>query len=188
MPSKKRVRIGIKLPGGDFYELISMRQSKNGYIVWVPETGKHFTILNEPKTISSHQTDETHNNRRRIGRLDKNLVVNDEVLVDRMYNPRKLNASEFDIQTLFIHKDWLKVLNTNDSIMKIDETEKEIIHYLDFEEKVNELKTYFAKYAEKPNQLMWMGKAGDFFCARAKRSRTRIRNYSRPKNNHRAQR
>lgn len=58
MNKRKRHRIGLKLPTGEFIELLYMRRTRDGIVVWVPKSGKHFTILDEGVSISSHATDE----------------------------------------------------------------------------------------------------------------------------------
>ncbi len=80
---KRRVRYGLLLPSDKFIELLSLKRTKDGFILWIPESKKHFTIISEDVSISSHKTDEIENKREHIGRIMKDITVDEEKFFER---------------------------------------------------------------------------------------------------------
>ena len=85
---KRRVRYGLMLPDNKFVELLSMKRSSSGFILWTPKSRKHFTIVDEDVSLSSHKINQIDGIRKHIGRMKKDINVDDDEFLEKMYKPR----------------------------------------------------------------------------------------------------
>ena len=127
---KRRVRYGLMLPQERFIELLSIKQSRNGFILWTPKSRKHITIINEDIYLSSHKTDEFRDNREHIGRLKKEINLDDEEVVERLYRPRLLERHEYSKQVIFLHADFISYISGNTYDMKADDNLDRECHFI----------------------------------------------------------
>ena len=157
----RRVRYGLMLPKNQFIELLSIKRSKDGFVLWVPNSGRHITIINEELALSSHKTDEITDKKEHIGRLSKSLTTNDEEFIEKMFHPRLLEPHEYSKPVIFLSSEMISFFTNKSYEMKVKETHKEIIYYFDLQEIFETVTSFIERFRENPYQLAWVGTAQD---------------------------
>lgn len=153
--------MGIKLSDGEFIELISIRRSRDGFIMWTPQSEKHYTVIDEGSSVSSHVSSEVQDEKYHLGRLEKDVIADEDEFLERLFNPRKMDEEEYSKRVVFLHDDWFSFFSGQSWEMKTEETKKEIIQYFDLNEIFEIARKFFDKFADKPFELMWVGQADD---------------------------
>lgn len=128
---KKRHRLGIKDLNGEFIEIFNIKPHKDGFIMWVPGSDKHITTLNDLEEISSHITNQKEDKREHLGRLLKNASLDEDEMIMALLKPRKLDESEYDKLVFYANKEFAKMWGDQKLEMVTEESEKEIISYID---------------------------------------------------------
>ena len=128
---QKRVRLGIKFLDGQFIELFNARLHKDGWIMWAPGSDEHITTIKEADAITSHVTHQKEDRRKPLGRLLTNVDVDEEKLFTDLFNPRKLEKKEYDKIIFGVNKNFQNIWGNTKLDMETEETDKEILKYVD---------------------------------------------------------
>jgi hypothetical protein len=126
--------VGIKYLDGQFIELFSLRPHKNAYFLWTPGSEKHITTINEKDAVSSHVTLQKEDVREPLGRLDKNVELDEDEMMTDLLKPRKMDKEEYDKPVFYVNKNYQTMVEDNQMDMETEETEKEILMYIDLSE------------------------------------------------------
>jgi len=139
MKTKKQV-ISVKQLDGSIDKLLIIVQSKNGYILTVPHSGHHITILDEKGIISGHLTPQPVGDRTHLGKFGKNDVHSN--LLKESFDFRLLLQEEYSHIVAYFTQKYLDLLDKAELVIKEIETKSEILMLLDLPstyEKVREV-------------------------------------------------
>lgn len=127
---KKRVRFGIKFPGSEVEEIAFGSSSGSGVVFGVPHSGRHITLVDEGKALSSHGTEEETEKHDHLGRISK------EEMDDRFWlevlKPRKLRKTELDQSMIYFTRKWNALFNMPDEVC-FKTTDDKSMRYLDLD-------------------------------------------------------
>jgi hypothetical protein len=162
---KKREKFWIKFPQGRLEEVAFFSPSSSGYVLGVPDSDQHITVVEEGKSISSHRTLQAKGESDHLGRM-KLSDLNERFWVDTL-KMRKLPKNQLDRTVFYLTKKWHPLLDVPDDVFfEKEETEKEIVSYIDLDEFFKRVSLFLQQLRSRPEEFMGLCPAREILTSR----------------------
>lgn len=158
MINKKR-GVGIKLPNGQTKTLLYIIPSKDGYILTVPHSDTHVTILDKGIVISSHVTHQLTDEHDHLGELSKSDDFNN--VIDRALRLHKLEENEYDRPLFYLTKKGMNLVNERQLVWIEEESKDQIATYIDIPSMISRARDTAIELSKAPESFFGRCRARD---------------------------
>lgn len=150
MKPKKRAW-GIKLPDGKKKDLLLLIPSRDGYILTVPYSNTHVTILDQGDHISTHAKNQIMSKYDHLGELSKSEKYDD--VIEGAIKLRKLDEAEYDTIVFYLTKRGIDILNERQLVWIEEKSKEQISQYLDLSSTISKAQDTARELAKSPESF-----------------------------------
>jgi len=158
MKPKKYVA-GIKFPDGQIKNLMIFAPSKDGYVLTVPHSNIHVTLLTKNGFVSSHVKNQISGNYEHLGELSKSKEYND--IIERALGLRKLNEEEYDTIVLYFTQKGIDLFNEPKFVWIEKKSKNQTSTYLDLPSMISKAKDTAIELSKSPKSFFGLCHARD---------------------------
>ena len=164
MKRKEKV-FGVKFPDGQIMTLLYMVPSRDGYVLTVPYSDSHITLIINDDVVNSHSTDQLTDKHEHLGEYKKSEDY--EAMFEKALKPRQLKESEFDRPVVYItRKGWDKLIMDPNLTFVEEETERRVLTYVDLPDTISRRLEVIDELRESPESFFGLCSAGDLLTNR----------------------